>query len=292
MSFYRHKNQIVYFEKDHLEKLLLETERRHRNGEIEYSSLSLSKNQLAKVKEDWPHDALKTLQQMNKESMSDAPAGVKAYNILSDALTSRLNGNKDSTGRIAAASLAFSMMTGTAPAFPTTEIMTHGESSFWLKPSQRPRRLVVDCHKVNNADFFVLGLFDKNLRRCVFLGWESAEGMKKAPRGNRITDPDNCRWSVMSYYKPLESLRPMLSLLREMGIKMTHEGVVFEIPPNECDVPMIPAGANLDKMVDGKDEGDDYYEIIGLDLSDSGQQPQQELEEASLGDEETESLDF
>jgi hypothetical protein len=269
MKTYLFKNQFVKKNIEDVEYLITQAERRYRTGssEFSYSTLGISKEQLAKIKEEWPVDAVSRLSEIAKAIGENDDKERRALDIVHAAMTKDLVPKEDRTGKMASASLAFALMRGVAPELESGQIIEAGGKKFSLKPTQRPGRLVVDCDKVDNADAYIFALFDANLRRSWLLGWATSEEMRSSEYGNRITMPETCRWRTMSFFRPMSELRPMSDLMRKMGVTKVRDGILFESVPDSSDLPVVPPGQNLDSLLDNSKTvaDDEFYKILGIE---------------------------
>jgi hypothetical protein len=273
-SFYRHKNQIITMDHGRVAQVMADLERQHRGGELSYSPLALTKEQVAAIKAEWPPALLKLLGERNKFSKGQATTKdpmERAYDLVLETLLVDLavmrspSSPGSCAGRISA-ELALSMLLGAPPdvgAEPRARKL--GDRAYDLHAHERVGRLVVnddkDFRALADGDACVLAFFCPALARAWLVGWMTAKELRAGPRGNRTTDP-RCGWGRMSYWREATDLKPMSALLRELGIRRVPDGVLFESVPDASEFPSSP-GRDLDAiLLDAKDAGDDYDELI------------------------------
>lgn len=239
---YKYHNQFITLDEHHLLRAIDEEEKRHRNGTFKYRPLAISDPQIAQLKQTWPPDKLKEMAAKAKD-ISDSSKERRAYLALREFLTTVVAPTGTPASKYAAIDLAFSMLTNMAPGFRFdaknnfVERIVQGKR-YRLRPSERFAKMIVREELVKEADFYIFGLFSETVHQCWMLGWSSQEDMINGKRGNWNLD-QNLNWPEMSYYKSVDELRPMSELVRQMGIEMVPDGVIFESVPTQSSIPLV-----------------------------------------------------
>jgi hypothetical protein len=242
---YKYHNQFVTLDDHHLLKAMEEEEKRHRNGTFKYRPLAVTQAQVALLKQTWPPDRIKQLSGKAREIKEDS-AERRGYLALHSMLTTEITTPETPACKFAAIDMAFSMLTGMAPGLrfePKTnfvERVVQGKR-YRLRPSGRFAKMIVGEDAVKEADIYVFGFYAETARQCWLVGWVSQEDMISGHRGNWNMDK-TLSWDEMSYYRPVDELKPMADLVRQMGIDTVPEGVIFEAIPNQASVPMLNDG--------------------------------------------------
>jgi hypothetical protein len=136
--------------------------------------------------------------------------------------------------------------------------------TFLVKPSNRLTRLVVNCDQIDQADVYVLAIYNEQLDRAWLLGYATKADLKGAPKGSRITDSENCPWKNMSYYMLPSQLKPMRAIIKNLGLTDVPEGILLEAPPEAEAIP-LPSKVNVSMLEDAPaDDGTDFDELLGL----------------------------
>jgi hypothetical protein len=136
----------------------------------------------------------------------------------------------------------------------------------FVKASTRLGKFVVDQADVDAADAHVLFLHNDEAGRSWMVGWAEKSDLLAAKKGNRFTDPENCKWSTMAHYLPTYTqLRPMSELLDRLSVRSVLPGMLLEQVPPEREIP-TPSQDDLDSLLAPAPEGngDDFYDIIGI----------------------------
>jgi hypothetical protein len=263
---YKYHNQIVTLDEYHLERAISEEEKRHRNGTFKYGPLALTQAHASQIKQSWPPDRIQEMLAKAKDIKEEAKDR-KAYLALHEFLTKTITQPDTPACKFAAIDLAFSMLTSLATGLKFdarsnwVERIIQGKR-YRLRPSERFAKMIVREDQVKGADVYIFGLYKEEMRRCWMLGWASQEDMISGKRGNKNLD-ENLRWDEMCYYKSVEELRPMADLVRQMGIEVIPEGVLFEAVPTEASIPSCDKTKGLDILM--KSPSGVLTSIMGLD---------------------------
>lgn len=276
MRHYKYRNQILTMDDALLGGIFERLEGMMRTQEVKYAEKpTITNEQLAAIKAAWPAD----LMTMVRERAAHLAAGTQvdgaiAYNairaVLLEELPKRWQASAASVSstsymaRSILADLSLSMALQVPPSVSNERVRVINGKRYEIRPMVGTTRLVVNDSDVNNADIYVCALVNDQVSKAVLLGWTTSEQLRASQHGNKRTDPDNCSWSRMSFWTRVESLKPMIELMRASGVKSGSPGFAFESVPAAAELP-IP-DEKLDALAEptSTKAKDNWYASIGL----------------------------
>lgn len=275
MRHYKINDQIRAMDEDKVSTAFNDVEGRTRSGAIKYSAKpSLSKDQMDDIKKTWPPELIDALRLRAKDlAQGKTVDGEVAYPAAKEVLLKEMPRIKDANKACATparnverdvlADLALSMTLGVAPNVTSERIRTIKGKKVDVRIMVTTTRIVVNEEDVDNADIYVAVLVNDPTAKAIIVGWVTKEDLKAANRGNRITDPEHCSWSRMSYWIALDKFKPMVDLMRSMGVQSASPGFACEAVPSISDLPIIDT--KLDDMIIESTAKDTYYSSLGLE---------------------------
>lgn len=241
-KLYRYREGIVALEDQEIPSIIEALEQKCRKGNVKYVPSGGSLELLEDIKKKWPEDAKAFLRDMLKDlkekggkvGSQDIAHSVKS--MLIDRARKRAQDRANDRNlpnilkyeiKMAVAEFALSCMLGVAPSLDAPGPKELGGASVAMQISAQQVRLVVDRGKTEEADVFLLGLYDELSQTVRFAGWAGQSDVKAA-----TFDGDRSAYCV-----EYEDLRGMESLLERWKIDSVPERVLFESVPKKGDFP-------------------------------------------------------
>lgn len=260
---------------------MLGIERSSRSGSFTYSAEEMFQTQIEEMK-SWPAD-VKEHVKASAKAIREAQPSISKNGMIRAAVAETLAKfvapgratKKDRIGtefeaKAAAGDMALSMLFKRAPSVEATlspRQYTDKPQKFLAKVSDEVRKLCVNIEDIDKADVYVSALYNEQLGRAFLIGYATKEDLKKAKKGNRLTDPENCPWQRMCYYMPHDELKPLGMIMKHFGLTDIPEGVVFErvMLPESLPLPACRRKATLDLFSESVVDGTDFNELLGLE---------------------------
>lgn len=259
---YKFQNQITQLDKTEIDQALTGLEYKLRTGKFAYSAEANLESIRDSVVKGWSKDAILLLRTKVKElSAGNAPNTAVVMRAMSDVLCNT-SAQKGQALRSIIANVGLATLFGRSPATGGEPLLMGGKRVL-CKPMMRLSKLIVDQDEVGGADTYVLSLFFSEVDRAVMVGWASQDDVRKFPKGNYITDPENCRWSKMAHYASYMVLRPMSEFLEAYGASSLVDGLLLEQIPQQEDVPALPQ-SDMSYLLEKGEGGEDFWKILGL----------------------------
>lgn len=272
MALYRHEKTLVTMNQKQVLDAMLKAEHKYRTGSFDYADASLLPSQVAELK-SWP-DAPRAALRLVVEKYAGQGTGQAVLSAMPEFLeaeaqrrtTAKNRSNPEFECRDMMGEYSLAQVFGKAPNMGTNpRAYVENGKPISIQVSARPCKLVVDCDRMEAADSYVFGLYVPVLKRAWLLGWARKSDMLACPKGNRISDPENCVWARMGHYMKFDALRPLADLLSQHGIKQISNGLLFERVPAEADL-VIPSDVTItDYLTPGNDPGADFFKILGME---------------------------
>jgi hypothetical protein len=259
--------------------VMLRVEKAERTGGFQYAADEVPASQIEEMKA-WPDEVKNFARDVAKEVKAKHPEFSKTR-LQREAMagTLKMIAAKRASGKgslalaaeikTAAADVALSALFKKAPdvsdSYKPRKMMAGKEHTFLVKPSDKMVKLVVNCDQIDQADVYVLSLYNEQLNRAWLLGYATKNDLKAAKKGNRTTSPEECLWSKMSYYMLPSELKPMSAMIKTLGLTDIPEGVLFEKMPSHESIP-LPSRASVSTLTDAPAVKDDVDmdELLGL----------------------------
>jgi hypothetical protein len=269
---YSYKSSVEAMTAEQVRTALASAEIAFRCGALKYVEEEFFSSQTDEIKATWPEPAIQALKAKAKELSGGQPFHPKTIRqaVLSvceevSVARAKAAGTKERSELMALlADISLSMLFKRAPdiAIPYAGKRQVLGKTFRLRPSEAPRRMVINCDEAASADVFIYVYCNIQAKASRLLGWMSQAEVLKAKSGNKATDPDHCAWDKMAYYIPLAELRPMSEMAQKCAIVDIPSGILFETPPKEAELPS--PRHDLKGMISTGPDGSDFLAICGI----------------------------
>ncbi len=243
---YRYRNEIKSISETEVELILNNYELSLRTGKFNYNTNIPSMDQLRVFVSGWKKGYLDAMKEKSKELGIEGkiPAsGAKKiiFKVLDTVIAQNLSNNTayiDNVARLLVCEAALCFLFGiNAQNDVTNGIVVVNNKKIAIKTATRLGEIIVNTESVEKADYYLYCIVNKELSKPSFIGWGTKELIKNAPKGNRITDPNNCNWANMSYHLNYSNLRPMTEFLTEFNVQNVMSGILFEQIPDSNEIP-------------------------------------------------------
>lgn len=293
-SLCNYKGQVVKMTEDDITKSLQDTERAARTGKFNYPAKMAVQPQVEHLKSSWPKEAQDFVRAEARKGGNVTEDSVQAAIVKTCrefTAPKRAAKNRTSAENEFAYMLGESALASLFRISPDIGIENAPRcyrpdgKKIRVKTSSNPKRLVVDEEKKDEADIYVQALLVKGLEKAMLLGWATKADILAAQKGNSSTSPEDCSWTKMAYYIPIDRLRPMAEFVQDSGIKDVPSGILFERPPRLSELPMIASAESQLMLISAapakEEDFDEFLRSSGI-VTNSSAAPAQVEEGVDL----------